>query len=594
MLNPDEYLRYNQKQLKENVMFKRLLSYFRPHLRLFALDLFCAFLVGLTDEFMPLIVRNIINEYVPKQSWAMMIRWSAALAVIYIIKFFLNMIITYWGHIFGIRVQADMRRDIFRHIEKLPISFFDDNKTGALMSRITNDLQEVSEMAHHGPENLFISVVMLGVSAYMLGRINGRLTLIVYACLPIALLFVILIRKGQMEAFTRNRKEIAGINAETETSIAGVRVTRAFDGAEQEYLKFDNANARYVRARRVAYMYLALFHSGMTFFTDIMYVVVVVVGGQMFFRGEISSGDFVAYLLYISMFLTPLKRLVDTYEQIVEGMSGVRRFEEIMNLPLGEDEEGAIDAGVLKGDIEFDHVSFHYRNNDTDGPMVISDMNLHIREHETLGLVGPSGGGKTTLCNLIPRFYEIDSGVIRIDGIDIRHMTRESLRRNIGIVAQEVFLFHGTIRENIAYGNPDADDAMIIDAAKKAGIHGDIMAMPDGYDTNVGERGVHLSGGQRQRISIARIFLKNPRILILDEATSALDNATEMLIQQSLDELSEGRTVLVVAHRLSTLRNADRIAVITTEGIAEEGTKDELLKQDGIYRRLYNYQFENA
>lgn len=575
-------------------MFKRLFSYFRPHMRLFVLDLVCAFLVGLTDEFMPLIVRNIINEYVPKQSWALMVKWSIALAVIYVIKFCLNMIITYWGHVFGIRVQADMRRDIFRHIEKLPISFFDDNKTGALMSRITNDLQEVSEMSHHGPENLFISVVMLGVSAYMLGHINGRLTLIVYSCLPIALLFVILIRKGQMEAFTRNRREIAGINGETETSIAGVRVTRAFDGAEQEYLKFDRANARYVGARKIAYMYLALFHSGMTFFTDIMYVVVVLVGGKMFFHGEISSGDFVAYLLYISMFLTPLKRLVDTYEQIVEGMSGVKRFEEIMNLPLEQDEEDAVDAGILKGDIVFDHVSFHYRNHDTDGPMVIRDMNLHIAEQETLGLVGPSGGGKTTLCNLIPRFYEIDSGEIRIDGIDIRHMTRESLRRNIGIVAQDIFLFHGTIRENISYGNPDADDAMIIDAAKKAGIHDDIMAMKDGYDTNVGERGVHLSGGQRQRISIARIFLKNPRILILDEATSALDNATEMLIQQSLDELSKGRTVIVVAHRLSTLRNADRIAVITGEGIAEEGTKEELLEKDGIYSQLYKYQFENA
>ena len=540
-------------------MFKRLFSYFRPHMRLFVLDLVCAFLVGLTDEFMPLIVRNIINEYVPKQSWALMVKWSIALAVIYVIKFCLNMIITYWGHVFGIRVQADMRRDIFRHIEKLPISFFDDNKTGALMSRITNDLQEVSEMSHHGPENLFISVVMLGVSAYMLGHINGRLTLIVYSCLPIALLFVILIRKGQMEAFTRNRREIAGINGETETSIAGVRVTRAFDGAEQEYLKFDRANARYVGARKIAYMYLALFHSGMTFFTDIMYVVVVLVGGKMFFHG-----------------------------------SGVKRFEEIMNLPLEQDEEGAVDAGILKGDIVFDHVSFHYRNHDTDGPMVIRDMNLHIAEQETLGLVGPSGGGKTTLCNLIPRFYEIDSGEIRIDGIDIRHMTRESLRRNIGIVAQDIFLFHGTIRENISYGNPDADDAMIIDAAKKAGIHDDIMAMKDGYDTNVGERGVHLSGGQRQRISIARIFLKNPRILILDEATSALDNATEMLIQQSLDELSKGRTVIVVAHRLSTLRNADRIAVITGEGIAEEGTKEELLEKDGIYSQLYKYQFENA
>ena len=571
-------------------MLKRLFSYFKPHMRLFVLDLLCAFFVGLADEFMPLIVRNIINEYVPKQSWAIMVRWSFALAGIYLIKLCLNLVINYWGHIFGIRVQADMRRDIFRHIEQLPIAYFDDHKTGSLMSRITNDLQEVSEMSHHGPENLFTSLVMLGVSAFMLGRINLQLTLIVYGCLPFAILFVILIRKGQMEAFTSNRVEIAGINGEIETSIAGVRVTRAFDGTKQEYAKFDNANARYVRSRHRAYLYLALFNSGMTFFTDIMYVIVVIFGGRMFFHGQISSGDFVAYLLYISMFLTPIKKLVETYEQIIEGMSGIRRFEEIMNLPVEEDDPGAEDAGVLQGDITFDHVSFHYRNHETDGPMVIQDMNLKINQKETLGLVGPSGGGKTTLCNLIPRFYEIDSGAIRIDGRDIRSLTRSSLRRNIGIVAQDVFLFHGTIKENISYGKPDASDAKIVEAARKARIHEDIMAMPDGYDTNVGERGVHLSGGQRQRISIARIFLKNPQILILDEATSALDNATEMTIQESLDELSKGRTVIVVAHRLSTLRNADRIAVITSDGIAEEGTKEELLAQDGIYRRLYQYQ----
>ena len=573
-------------------MIRRLLSYFRPHMKLFLIDLFCAFLVGLSDEFMPLIVRNMINQYVPQQNLQMMIRASLILICIYIVKFGLNYVINYWGHIFGIRVQADMRRDIFRHIERLPASYFDDHKTGELMSRITNDLQETSEMCHHGPENLFISLVMLGVSAYMLGHISLRLTLIVYASLPFAILFVILIRKGQIEAFAKSRKEIAGINGEIETSFAGVRVTRAFNGIETEYEKFDRANARYLVARRRAYMYLALFGSGMTFFTDIMYVIVILFGGRMFFNGEISGGDFTAYLLYISLFLMPVRKLVETYEQIVEGMSGVRRFDEIMNLPREADEEGAVDAGELKGDIEFDHVSFHYRNNDTDGPTVIHDLNLHIREKETFGLAGPSGGGKTTLCNLIPRFYEIDEGVIRIDGTDIRHYTRESLRRNIGIVAQDVFLFHGSIRDNIAYGNPDASMKEVIGAAKKAHIHEDILAMPNGYDTNVGERGVHLSGGQRQRISIARIFLKNPRILILDEATSALDNVTELSIQENLDELAEGRTVIVVAHRLSTLRNADRIAVITSEGIAEEGTKEELLAMNGIYRKLYEYQAE--
>jgi ATP-binding cassette subfamily B protein len=563
-------------------------------MKLFVIDLICAFLVGLSDEFMPPIVRNMINEYVPSRNWEMMVRWSIALLVIYLIKFGLNLVITYWGHVFGVRVQADMRRDIFRHIEQLPISYFDDHKTGSLMSRITNDLQEVSEMAHHGPENLFMSCVMLGVSAVMLGRINGKLTLIVYGCLPFAVLFMILIRKGQMEAFARNRKEIAAINGETETSIAGVRITRAYDGIELEQAKFDRANRRYVNARSRSYRYLALFGGGMTLFTDLMYVVVVIFGGRMFFHGEISSGDFVAYLLYISMFLTPIKKLVETYEQIIEGMSGVRRFEEIMDLPLEADAPDAVDAGELKGEIEFDDVSFHYRNHETDGPLVISHLNLKVPEQETLGLVGQSGGGKTTICNLIPRFYEIDSGAIRIDGIDIRHMTRSSLRRNIGIVAQDVFLFHGTVRENIAYGRPDATDAEIIEAAKMARIHEDILAMPEGYDTNVGERGVHLSGGQRQRISIARVFLKNPRILILDEATSALDNATEMSIQESLDELAKGRTVIVVAHRLSTMRNVSQIAVVTPDGIAERGTKEELLAHDGIFSRLYRYQFDPA
>lgn len=572
-------------------MLKRFAAYFRPHRRLFFLDLACAFLVGLADEFMPLIVRNIINQYVPDRNWNMMVRWSFALLGIYLLKLLLNLIINYWGHIMGVRLQADMRRDLFQHIESLPVSFFDENKTGSIMSRITNDLQEISEMAHHGPENIFTSAVMLTVSAVMLGRINLKLTIIVYAFLPVAVLFVILIRKGQMAAFRQNRVEIGEINGETETSIAGIRVTKAYGGTEGEMEKFDRTNLRYVEARKRSYKYLALFNSGMTFFTDMMYVVVVIFGGRMFFAGSINSGDFVAYLLYISMFLTPIKKLVETYEQIADGISGYERFEEIMNIPSEKDDPGAVEVGRLKGDISFEDVSFHYQTQEASGRKVISHMNLHIPAGHTVGLAGPSGGGKTTICNLIPRFYEIDSGTIRIDGIDIRHMTRASLRRNIGIVAQDVFLFNGTIRENIAYGNPDATDEEIIEAAKKAEIHEDIMAMPDGYDTNVGERGVHLSGGQRQRISIARVFLKNPQILILDEATSALDNATEMQIQKSLDELAKGRTVLVVAHRLSTIRKADEIIMVSSEGIKERGTSEELLAKHGLYWQLYEYQF---
>lgn len=576
---------YNQ------VMLKRFARWYKPHLKLLILDLICAFLVGLADEFMPMIVRNMINSYVPERNWAMMVRWSWGLLMIYLVKLGLNLIINYWGHMMGIRMQADMRRALFAHVEKLPVSYFDEHKTGEIMSRITNDLQEISEMAHHGPENLFTSAVMLVVSCVLLWQINGQLTLVVYLCLPAAVLFVILIRRGQLEAFKQNRVEIGEINGETETSIAGVRVTRAYSAVNRELEKFDTANARYVKARRRSYKYLAAFNSGMTLFTDLMYCVVILAGGRLFFAGQINAGDFTAYLLYISMFLTPIKKLVDTYEQIADGMSGYARFEELMNVPEEKDDPGAVDCGRLKGTIDFDNVSFHYKSQEGEGPSVIAHMNMHIEAGHTAALVGPSGGGKTTICNLIPRFYEIDEGTISIDGIDIRHMTRSSLRRNIGIVAQDVFLFNGTVRENIAYGCPDATAQEIEEAARKAEIHEDILAMPKGYDTNVGERGVHLSGGQRQRISIARVFLKNPQILILDEATSALDNATEMEIQKQLDQLARGRTVLVVAHRLSTIRNADEILVISKEGILERGTSEELLAKKGFYWQLYQYQF---
>lgn len=575
-------------------MLKRFARYFVPHRKLFTLDLTCAFLVGLTDEFMPMIVRNMINTYIPQGNGRLIVRWCWILLVIYLFKLGLNLVIHYWGHMMGVRLQADMRRDLFQHIEKLPIAYFDDHKTGAIMSRITNDLQEISEMAHHGPENLFTSAVMLAVSAFLLAKINLRLTGIVYACLPLALLFMVKIRKGQMEAFHTNRVRIGEINGETETSIAGVRITRAYGALKREMQKFDLANQRYIETRSRSYRYLAVFQSGMTFFADMMYLVVIVFGGLFYFQGKINAGDFVAYLLYISMFLTPIKKLVETYEQIMEGLSGYARFEEIMAIPIEKDSPGAMDVGRLYGAIDFHDVTFHYKTQDEERRNVIEHMHLHVPAGHTVALVGPSGGGKSTICNLIPRFYEIDAGSITIDGMDIRKMTRASLRRNIGMVAQDVFLFNGTIRDNIAYGSLDADDEAIEQAARKANIHDDIMQMPHGYDTDVGERGVHLSGGQRQRISIARIFLKNPQILILDEATSALDNATEMAIQKELDALSKGRTVIVVAHRLSTVRHADEILVVTREGIIERGKSEELLKQNGLYAQLYRYQFTRA
>lgn len=577
-------------------MLKTFIHYTKPHLGLFIIDLICAFFVGIADQFMPMAVRQMINSYVPDQNYAMMTKVCIGLVVIYIIKFLLNLFINYWGHIFGVKLQADMRRSLFQHIEKLPVSFFDENKTGAIMSRITNDLQEISEMAHHGPENILLCTVSLTISAILLGQINWHLTLIVYIALPVACLFIVLIHKGQLHAFETTREKISVINAEIETSIAGSRVTKAYAGVDTEMEKFDSANAQYVQARKKAYGYLAVFNSGMNLITDFMYIVVIIFGGLFYIQGTINSGDFVAYLLYISMFLTPLKKLVDTYEQISEGASGLKRFMNLMAIPVEEDAKDAIDAGRLNGEIVFDDVSFHYGTKDNNGnehEEVISHLNMNIKKGDTIALVGPSGSGKSTICNLIPRFYEIDSGCISIDGTDIRKFTRDSLRNNIGIVAQDVFLFNGSIRDNIAYGNVDATDEEVYEAAKKAQIHDYIMTLPDGYQTNVGERGLRLSGGQRQRISIARVFLKNPQILILDEATSALDNATEMQIQSSLEELSKGRTVLVVAHRLSTIRNADEIIVLTTEGIAERGTSQQLLEKKGMYYDLYQYQFNH-
>lgn len=571
-------------------MIKRLAGYYKPHMTLFLLDLAAAFFVGMADQFMPMIVRTMINVYVPDRNYQMMLRWCIGLAVIYLIKLMLNLFINYWGHICGVRIQADMRRELFRHMEKLPVSYFDANKTGTIMSRIINDLQEISEMAHHGPENIFIIAVMLVVSFVMLTTINLKLTLIVFCCLPAAVIFSVMMRQKQLDAFAQNRVKIGEINAKVETSIAGVRVTKAYNAKETEYRKFDAANEEYKEARRISYKYMSLFNSGMNFFTDLMYLVVIIAGGYFFMSGEINSGDFVAYILYISTFLTPIKKFVDTYEQIAEGMSGFRRYCAIMDVPEEMDEPDAVDVGRLHGEIDFTGVTFHY-GDDENSRDVISDMTLHIRSGSTVALVGPSGGGKTTICNLIPRFYEVDSGTISIDGMDIRHMTRESLRRNIGIVAQDVFLFAGTIRDNIAYGTPDATDEQVIEAAREAEIHDYIMSLPQGYDTYVGERGMRLSGGQRQRISIARVFLKNPEILILDEATSALDNATEMQIQKSLDRLSEGRTVLVVAHRLSTIRGADEIVVISDRGILEHGSREELLAAKGEYYRLHTYQF---
>ena len=573
-------------------LVKRFVSYYKPHRKLFAIDMACAFIVAVCDLFYPIIAGNIIDDYVPNQDLRLLLIWSGVLLGIYLVKAVLNYVIQYWGHIVGVRIQGDMRRDMFRHMQKLPFAFFDENKTGTLLSRMVNDLQDVSELAHHGPEDLFLSLIMLVGSFIILAGTDLLLTVIIFAFLPVMVFVASKLRKGMQEAFRATRVEVGEVNANVETAIAGMRVSRSYTAASHENRKFDTANERFKLARGRAYREMGKFHSSMTLFNDLLYLIVLVAGGLFFFYGRISIGDFTKYILFITMFLKPINRLVNIFEQLQNGMTGFQRFVEIMD-QKDETDTGTIEADALRGNIVFDHVSFRYENSDARDveSKVIHDLSMRIEPGKTVALVGPSGGGKTTICNLIPRFYEADEGTISIDGVDIRDLTRESLRRNIGIVAQDVFLFNGSIRENIAYGNLDATDEEIVEAAKKAHIHDYIMTLDHRYDTGVGERGVKLSGGQKQRISIARVFLKNPSILILDEATSALDNATEMLIQQALNDLSHGRTCIVVAHRLSTIKNADEIIVLTKDGITERGTHEELIAAGGMYAKLYQYQF---
>lgn len=574
-------------------MLRDFVSYYKPHRRLFCADMICAFIVAVADLFYPMIAKNMINDYVPNKHLRLLIVWGLVLLGIYLLKAALNWFIQYYGHIVGVRMQADMRRDVFKRLQKLPFSFFDEHKTGSLMSRVVNDLMDISELAHHGPEDLFLSLITIVGAFILLCTINIPLTIIIFAFIPIMVIFSVYIRREMNAAFLRTRQEMAEINANLENSIAGIRVSRSYVSGPHEERKFKIFNDRFQEARGQSYRVMAKFFSTTGFFTDFMYLIVLVAGGLFFYYGKINAGDFTAYLLYVNMFLNPVKKLINFFEQLQNGMTGFQRFEELMAQQEEAESPDAKELTDVKGSIDFDHVSFQYETSkDEDGRhMVIQDLSLHIEPGRTVALVGPSGGGKTTLCHLIPRFYEVTSGKISIDGQDITTLTRDSLRRNIGMVAQDVFLFTGTIKENIAYGDLDATDEQIIEAAKKANIHDYIMTLDDGYDTYIGERGVKLSGGQKQRISIARVFLKNPSILILDEATSALDNATEMLIQQSLEKLAEGRTSIIVAHRLSTIKNADEIIVISDEGIQERGSHEELLAKNGIYAGLYQYQF---
>ena len=574
-------------------MIKKFISYYKPHIGLFSLDMLCAIAVALCNLYYPTLARKIINEYSLEDNLTPIIIGAVLLLVVYLIKAAGTYIMGYYGHVIGIRMQKDMRRDLFNKYQMLPFSYFDNHKTGDLLSRLTGDLQNVSELAHHGPENLFLAVLMFIGAFGILMSINVTLTLIMFAIIPFIILFTVLTRRSMFEAMKNSRKEMSNVNSTLENSITGIRETKAYVAHHHEKCKFDATNTLFAKFRSQSVRWIGIYSSVMELLTDVLYLVIIFVGGVFMIKGKINAADFTAFLLYINMFINPIHRFVTLFEQLQEGMSGFSRFYEIMETP-NEEDNGTVEIDDIRGDVAFEDVTFSYSLDDENGEKaVISNLSLNLKAGSTIALVGPSGGGKSTICNLIPRFYNAQSGRITVDGVDVKDITLESLRRSIGMVSQSVFLFDGTVRDNIAYARPDATDEEVIDAAKRANIHDFILTLDKGYDTEVGERGVKLSGGQRQRVSIARVFLKNPKLLILDEATSALDNVTEMQIQSALEELSHGRTVIVVAHRLSTVKNADEIVVIDSTGIVERGSHEELLALDGEYKKLYSYQFKS-
>lgn len=571
-------------------MLKRFLSYYRPHKKLFAMDLSASLLVSLIGVFYPIVTRKMLNNLIPNQKYREIILFGLALLVLYCVRMLLNFFIQYQGHMMGVRMQAQMRSDLFHHLQNLPFRFYDDHETGKIMSRMTTDLNDVSELAHHGPETVIISTVTVIVSLVYLLSIHVWLTVIIFACVPLLVAVSVKSRIKQRNAFRLSRQSTAQINAALQSSISGIRVTKAFNNAAKETEKFEEGNARFQNASRDAYHALGEFHAGTTFITDVFNVVVLIAGGLFLYDGQITFADYSAFIVSINLFLNPINTLIRFMEQFQNGAAGFERFVEIMDTPCEEDAPDAVDAGRLSGQIEFRDVSFRYEEN----LEVLHEISFSIRPGQTYALVGSSGGGKTTICHLIPNFYPVTEGEILLDGKPVPSLTRESLRRNIGIVQQDIYLFNASMRENILYGRLDATEEEVIEAAKRANIHDFILSLSNGYDTVIGERGVKLSGGQKQRLCIARVFLKNPPILILDEATSALDNTTEMMIQQSLDELSKGRTTLVVAHRLSTIKNADEIAVVDHGRILEQGNHDALVELGGVYADLYRRQFRTG
>jgi len=569
---------------------KRFLAYYKPHKGLLILDLACAFFIAVIDVAYPLLTQYVLRTLLPQMSvnsalFRVFVLLILAALGAYLLRALLLFIINYWGHALGIRMEADIRRDIFSHIQELSFSFFDKVRTGKLMSRLTTDLFDITELAHHGPEDVLISGTTVIGAFVAMAFIDWRLALALFCIVPPAIYYVVKLRVKMRSASLKVKERVSEINADIESSISGARVAKAFTNEEYEQEKFDAGNARFVHAKDNFYKYMAYFNSGMEFFIALFNLVVLALGGYLIYKSRLDPILLVTFTLYIAAFVQPIKRLSAFAELYILGMAGFSRFCEIMDIePEIKDREHAETLANVKGDIAFKDVSFAYE----DGRSVLSHIDLSIFAGKTLALVGPSGGGKTTLCHLIPRFYELRSGSITIDGVDIRDVTLKSLRQNVGIVQQDVFLFASSVMENIRYGRIDATDEEVTKAAKRARIHDEIMQFPQGYETQVGERGLMLSGGQKQRVSIARLFLKNPRILILDEATSALDTMTEHDIQTSFEELSEGRTTLVIAHRLSTVKHADEIVVLDEQGIRERGTHEELLKSGGLYAELYH------
>lgn len=570
-------------------MLRKFATFYRKYRWLFALDFGCAFLMSGLNLVFPLVVKYILDAVVPSGDLIWLVYTCLGLLALYLVHFVLDYIVTYWGHVLGIRIEYDMRKDLFEHIHKLSFTYFDNTRTGHLLSRLVNDLNEIAELAHHGPEDFFIATITLTGSFAILFTMNWKLACLMLVLVPAMLWFAIIRNRDMQLAFRDLRVKIADINAQAEDSISGVRVVKAFANEEYEQQKFDIGNSEFLLSRQQAYGVMARFYPGVHLFANMFQLIVLFGGGFFLARGELSIGELVSFFLYVAIFLQPIRQITTLVEQYQKGMAGFSRFVEIMEIcPDIQDEPNAVHVGKLKGDIVFSKVTFSYNQQKN----VLRDLDLEIIPGETVALVGPSGGGKTTLCSLIPRFYEVDQGQILIDGKDIRRMTQRSLRENIGIVQQDVFLFSESVRNNIAYGRVGASEEEIIEAAKKANAHEFIMELEKGYDTLIGERGIKLSGGQKQRLAIARVFLKDPAILILDEATSALDNETEQIIQDALASLAKDRTTLIIAHRLATLRFADRIIVLTDAGIAETGTQEELLRRDGVYARLYAAQFE--